>query len=167
MGRLIVYLFVPVILTILFVRQERAPGMDPPRRFPLARWIRWVLILLAVVFLLLGASLLIVPLTVAPVWPWPLSPLTGRAIGAWFIGLSVLTGQAAWENDIIRVRGAMASLSAFSLLQFLALARYENEVDWGHPTASIYVLVLFLLGLIGVSQSLKARAIVREEQTAS
>jgi hypothetical protein len=164
---LLVYLLVPVILTILFVRQIRAPGMDPPRRFPLTRWVRWVLVLLAAVFLLLGTALLIVPLTVAPIWPWPLSPLTGRAIGAWFIGIGVATGQAAWENDLIRVRGMMASLSAFSLLQFLVLARYENEVDLSHPTAWIYVIVLFLLGLIGVSQSLKARAIVRKKQNAS
>jgi hypothetical protein len=157
---LFIYTSVPMILTILFILQERASGIDPPRRFPLASWTRPLLIVLAVVFLLLGAALLVVPASVAPFWPWPLTALTGRAVGAWLVGLGVATGQAAWENDRQRVRAVMVSLVAFSLLQFLVLARYNDEFAWGSVSGWLYLLSLLLLGLIGVYETMKARSII-------
>ncbi|NCF64326.1 MAG: hypothetical protein GWP61_00030 [Chloroflexi bacterium] len=164
---LIVYVSVPVILTVLFILQVRAPGIDPPRRFPLARWVHILLIVLAGLFLLIGASLLVAPLTVAPLWPWGLSALTGRAIGAWLIGLGIVTGQAAWENDRLRVRSIMASLVAFSLLQLLALARYGSELALDKPSSWLYILILLLLSLIGVYETFKARALSGEEPPGS
>lgn len=53
----------------------------------------------------------------------------------------------------------MASLIAFSLLQLLALVRYGDEVSWGSVAASLYVLVLLLLGIMGVYEMVKARGI--------
>jgi hypothetical protein len=160
---LIVYISVPVILTILFILQIRAPGIDPPRRYPLAAWVRFMLVVLAALFLLLGIGLLAAPLAVAPLWPWPLSALTGRAVGAWLIGIGIASGQAAWENDRLRVRAVMASLLAFALLQLLALARYGNEIAWNSPSSWLYVLILLLLGLIGIHELLKAREVSGEE----
>ncbi len=148
-----------MILTILFIWQLRLPGKNPPRQFPLAGWVRLLLVVFTVVFLLLGAGLLVVPLTVAPLWPWPLSALTGRAVGAWLIGIGIITGQAAWENDRQRVQAVMASLVAFSLLQLLALARYGNEIAWDNPSSWLYVVVLLSLGLIGAHGLLEARTI--------
>lgn len=155
---LFVYASVPVILTILFVMQARAPGEDPPRRFLLAGWTRAILIILGALFLLLGLGLLIAPVSLAPYWPWPLTALTGRAVGAWLLGLCVATGQAAWENDRQRVHAVMISLIAFSLLQLLALARYNGEVTWG-GAAWLYVLVLLLLGAMGTYETVKSRRI--------
>jgi hypothetical protein len=156
---LFIYISVPIVLTILFVLQVRAPGIDPPRQFPLAGWMRTILIALAALFLLLGVGLLIAPASVAPYWPWPLTALTGRTVGAWLIGLCAATGQAAWENDRLRVRAVMVSLITFSLLQFLALARYGSEVTWNGAAAWLYVLVLLLLGLVGIYEIVKTRGI--------
>jgi len=58
---LFVYAFVPVILTILFILQARAPGADPPRRFPLASWTQTTLAVLAVLFFFTGLGLLVAP----------------------------------------------------------------------------------------------------------
>ncbi len=137
-----IYASVPVVLTILFIWQVRAPGEDPPRNQPLAVWTRLPLIALCLLFLLLGAALLVAPEAVAPSWPWPLTALTGRAVGAWLIGLCVITGQASWENDRRRVRSVMASLVVFTLLQLIALWRYGAEVNWSSPWAWVYVAVL-------------------------
>ena len=155
---LIVYASVPLILTILFIIQVRAPGEDPPRRQPLTSWARTLLILFCAIFLLLGSGLLITPLTVAPIWPWPLSALTGRAVGAWLIGIGILTGQAAWENDLQRVRATMASLIAFAFLQILALLRYSSEISWSNPASWLYILSLLILALIGFHELLQSRA---------
>jgi predicted outer membrane lipoprotein len=156
---LVVYISVPVILTILFILQLRVPGDDPPRRYPLAGWVRPLQITLAALFLLLGAALLITPLSVAPFWPWPLTPLTGRAVGAWLVGIGIAAGQAAWENDKLCVRAVMASFIAFALLQFLALARYRNELAWSSPSAWLYIVILLLLGLTGLYEYLAARSL--------
>jgi hypothetical protein len=156
---LFIYAAVPIILTILFILQLRAPGADPPRNQPLANWTRLLLIALCIFFLLLGAALLVAPAVVAPYWPWPLTPLTGRAVGAWLIGLCVITGQAAWENDRRRVRNAMASLIVFALLQLIALWRYGIEVTWSRPQAWVYVAVLRALGIIGAYELFNARGL--------
>ena len=156
---LFIYASVPIVLSILFILQVRAPGIDPPRQFPLAGWTRTVLMALAALFLLLGIGLLLAPTAVASYWPWPLTALTGRAVGAWLMGLCVATGQAAWENDRLRVRAVMVSLIAFSLLQLLALARYGSEFTWNSAAAWLYVLILLLLGLVGGYEALKTRGI--------
>jgi hypothetical protein len=156
---LIVYASVPIILTILFILQVRAPGEDAPRARPLSGWSRTLLLLFAAIFLLLGAGLLIAPAVVAPIWPWSLSALTGRAVGAWLIGLGTATGQAAWENDLQRVRAVMASFITFTFLQILALMRYSSEVNWSSPSSWLYVLALLLLGLIGIHETLRSLAI--------
>ena len=156
---LIVYASVPIILTVLFILQVRAPGEDAPRAHPLTDWSRTLLILFAAIFLILGTGLLIAPVAMAPIWPWPLSALTGRAVGAWLIGIGTATGQAAWENDLLRVRAVMASLIAYTFFQILALMRYSSEVSWSSPSSWFYVLSLLLLGRIGIHELLRSQAI--------
>jgi len=75
-------------------------------------------------------------------WPWPLTALTGRAVGAWLIGIGIAAGQATWENDRFRVQAVMVSFVAFSLLQLLALARYGNELAWESLSAWLYILII-------------------------
>lgn len=147
---LAVYLAVPLILTVLWVRQTRAPGIDPPRSYPLPRLARLILLGLTAVALLLGLGLLIAPLQTAPFWPWPLTALTGRAIGAWLIGIAVAAGQALWEADRRRVRAVMISFAVFALLQFVALARLGGEMAWDSPAAWLYVAALLLMGGAGL-----------------
>jgi hypothetical protein len=156
---LFVYASVPIILTILFIMQTRAPGDDPPRRYPLAGWTRGVLAVLAALFLLLGAALLIAPTSVAPHWPWPLTALTGRAVGAWLIGLFVAMGQAAWENDRLRVRVVMGGLITFAFLQILSLARFGGELAWSSVSGWPYVAMLLLLGVVGAYELISTRGI--------
>ena len=42
-----------------------------------------------------AGRLLIAPTAVMALWPWTLTALTGRAIGAWLIGLGIAAGHAA------------------------------------------------------------------------
>jgi len=155
---LLVYAVVPVIMLTLLVIQLRAPGKEPPRRDKLPLWPRVFLVVQAVIALPVGAALLIAPTTVAPeVWPWTLSALTGRAVGAWLIGLGVSTAQSAWENDLVRLGPAMASYSVFGALQLLAVGRFAVSdhpitgaavLNWGGPRP--WVFLVFALALTGV-----------------
>src|SRR5262249_51395246 len=130
---LAVYALVPLIMSILLVLQLRQPGGDPPGTLPLPAWMRIILGFNAIVMILLGIGLLIAPSAIAPIWPWPLTELTGRAVGAWLIGLGIAAGHQVLENDLIRIRPALISSIVFSILQFIALARYPGEPNWSGP----------------------------------
>jgi hypothetical protein len=152
-----IYVAVPILMAILWWAQLRVPGEDPPRTAPLPAWLRWLLCLLSVVFILIGSALFIAPSLVAPTWPWALTPLTGRAMGAWLIGWSVALGQMAWEDDVHRLRPAFLSLLALGGLQLIALARYANEMAWHTAAAWAYVTAMAGLFLIGAYGSFTAR----------
>ena len=57
------------------------------------------LVALAVVLVALGAALLVAPEWADAAWPWPLTPLTARAVGAWCVGLGVAAGHARLVDD--------------------------------------------------------------------
>lgn len=135
-----VYVLVPIALAWLMLAQRRAPGQDPPRSRPLADWIRLIVAVQAVLLIVVGVALLIAPESTA--WPWALTPLTGRAIGAWVVGIGVAAAHALWENDIGRLRPASWAFLAFGILQTVSLARYPGDVDWSGAPAWIYVAFL-------------------------
>lgn len=106
----------------------------------------------AVVMIVFGVLLFVAPLIFAPLCPWTLTVLTGRAVGAWLIGLGIGAGQAVWENDLRRARTMLVSSVVFALLQFIGLARYGNELNLAHPSAWVYLFFLvdfFVVGAYG------------------
>jgi hypothetical protein len=144
---LAVYLSVPVWLVVIGFIQMRVPGSEPPRLAPLPGWLRVLLGVQAGVLLLVGLGLFIAP--TAGFWPWALTPLTGRAVGAWCAGIGIIAGQMAWENDWLRLRGARIGMLVLALLQLAALLRYGQEVRWG-VAAVLYVLFLLSVLVVGV-----------------
>ena len=157
---MVIYAAVPIIMTVLLILQKRKPGGDPEKGAVMPQWFRLLLICQAIVMLALGPALLIAPQTVAPtVWPWALSALTGRAVGAWLVGFGVAAAHAAWENDFRRVRGAMVAYCLLGLAQIIALARYATAInpktgtavlDWGDPRLWIYLGFIISLALVGL-----------------
>jgi hypothetical protein len=95
--------------------------------------------------------LFVVPGSMATVWPWDLTPLTGRVMSAWFTGLGLVFGVAAWSNDRLRLRAPVAGLIAFGVLQGLALLRHGADASGaalGVWTAFLGLCVL--VGLMGL-----------------
>ncbi|NOX24390.1 MAG: hypothetical protein GXP36_15040, partial [Actinobacteria bacterium] len=82
-------------------------------------------------------------------WPWPLTALTGGAIGAWLLGVGVGVGHALWENDLRRVSPWMSGYVLFGLLEVVAVPRFaggesgagEMLIDWGRPKIWAFLLV--------------------------
>jgi hypothetical protein len=144
-----VYALVPIMMTLSWIAQARVPGQDPPRRAPLPGWLRAILGLHALLLLGLGLALFIVPAKTLSLWPWALTELTARAVGAWLLGLGLAAAQAVWENDWERVAVAPMTYLVFGMLQLIALARYASELKgWGEPAVVIYML--FILSMLGV-----------------
>lgn len=155
---LFVYAVVPPVMLVLLVRQIRAPGIDPPREARLPVWYRSLLGVHAAVLVPIGIALLIAPTVVVPWWPWTLTPLTGRAIGAWLLGLGIAAAQAVGENDWRRIHPATMSYTVFAVLELAALGRYPNELAWETPGSWIYLLFLASalgIGLLGWWQAVR------------
>ena len=153
-GWIASYILVPAAIIFLLPRQLRAAGHTESQDPPLPSWMRLVLAAQTAVLLAIAVALLVTPERAASMWPWELTPLTGRAIGAWLLGTGVVVAQWNWENSIDRIHIPALSSSVFALLQFVALARYPAEVEWGTLQAWVYVVFLASMALTGIGGAL-------------
>lgn len=141
---LAIYVLVPVVLAAGWLAQRATSTVvAPPAGLPTL--VRAVLIGLAIVLLGLGAALLIAPTWADAAWPWALTPLTGRAIGAWLVGLGTAAAHARIIDDRASLRPLGLTGVVFGVLQAIALARHGNQLDWTGAPAAGYVLVLVTL----------------------
>ncbi|HMA34111.1 MAG TPA: hypothetical protein VKY74_06470 [Chloroflexia bacterium] len=154
-----VYSSVPLIMGSLLVQQMRAPGGDPARTAPVERVFQGLLVGLAIGLALSGLALFLIPEATLGIWPWLLTPLTARAIGAWLLGLAIAVGHAAWEADWGRIRSTMIALIVFGVFELVALARYPAVVQWGQAPAWIYVGTVVLILVLGLWGTIRAQAV--------
>jgi hypothetical protein len=157
---LAIYAVAPPVMLVLLVRQWRMAGADADRTRPLATWLRLLLGLQALVLVPLGAALFLTPLLTAPLWPWTLTPLTARAVGAWLIAIGAGMAQSVWENDLDRVRIALISFAVYGALQVVAVARYPETINWTSPQAWLFALfpvVLLVSGCAGLARGSAGR----------
>ena len=157
---LIVYLVVPPWLLLLLPLQLREPGHEPPRTAPLERWLLPVMAVQAVVVLVIGLALWVAPSHARSLWPWALTPLTARAVGAWLLALAAGLAVTMWERDWLRVRAAVVTYAAMPLFQLVALARFSGTLHWEGAGAWLYVVFLLsilFLGVFGIRRTWLAR----------
>lgn len=148
---LVTYGLLPPSVLAVLLWQRRIGGGDPPRVAPLPAWLRVATSVVAVGITLLGAALVFVPSDALSWWPWGLTVLTSRAVGAWLVIVGLTAGQAAWENDWKRLRPLSVTYIVLGGLQLVALARYADEVEWSSPSSWLYVAALVALVAFGVA----------------
>jgi hypothetical protein len=137
----VVYLLVPVATLVLLVAQERASGIDPPARHPVPPALRVALGLESAVLFVVGVLLYAVPSSAATVWPWVLTPFTGRIIAAWLLAFAAATALASVAGDLERLRTAAIAYTAFGALVLVAVLRFPSTLDWSDPTTWLFVAV--------------------------
>jgi hypothetical protein len=125
-----VYAIVPVLMLVAY-RDQRRVGLEVPPPSGLPALVRTTLVALAVLLLGLGAALLLAPGWADGMWPWTLTPLTARAIGAWLVGLGVAAAYAHRLDDRPSLRPLAITGVLFGVFQGLALIRYGDELDGG------------------------------------
>jgi hypothetical protein len=153
---LAIYIAVPIALLILLIYQIRLQGSTPTRKATLYIWMRLVLLTQGTIMLVIGITSFLSPTTASTFWPWALTPLTSRAIGAWLIGIGVIALHMTWENDHRRNRIAYISYTVLGILQVVSLVRYAGEVNWSTSGSWIYlflVISIILTGLYGWKES--------------
>jgi hypothetical protein len=165
---LAIYVLFPPVMALVLYFQMRAPGSDPPRLYPLAPWFRAICAVMGAVMVLLGSAFLLFPDQMAPIWPWALTTLTARALGAWLVGVGLVAAQVVLENDYWRVEIAMPGLIALGAFELVALARFSSEVSWSAPSTWIYVLfvaVILAVGIYGFSRARRLAAPLEGKQS--
>jgi hypothetical protein len=149
---LAIYIAVPIAMLILAIYQIRLQGSTPERKAALNIWMRLVLAAQGTIMLVSGITLFLSPATASAFWPWALTTLTSRAIGAWLIGIGVIALHMTWENDHQRNRIAYISYAVLGILQAASLVRYSGEYNWSTASSWIYLLIVISIiptGLYG------------------
>jgi hypothetical protein len=147
---LAVYVVVPLTMSVVLVLQVRMPGVDPEVRRPLPPVLRVVLAIQAVALGVVGAALLLDPARMQPLWPWELTPLTARAIGAWVFALGAAAAMVVAERDAWRLRAAAVTYVVLGVLHLGALVRFADDIRWGEPQTWIYLVVVASMVVTGV-----------------
>lgn len=144
-----IYAAVPVLMAVLWMRQSRMAGADSPRTHPLPAWVSAACAAMAVGLLVIGTWLLIAPQQVDGWWPWDLTALTGRAIGAWFVGLGVSAVSTVMERDARRARPVAVGAVVLPLLTIVAIGRYPTDVTWDSPGTAVLVTLMLTWAVLG------------------
>ena len=164
---LAIYAIVPVAMLVVSWMQIRsrrpAPTSVTAGRPVLPPALRLLMAGIAGVLLCYGVALLAVPAYAAAWWPWTLSELTARAVGAWLVGLGWSAAQGQSSADLRTVRPVALTSVAFVILQALALLRYGGALAWPSAPAIGFVTVLLAIGTAGgwafaLSRSPRAQA---------
>jgi hypothetical protein len=109
------------------------------------------LALQSLVLLAVGVALFAIPSTAATLWPWPLTPLTGRATGAWLIAFGVVAGITAVAGDLGRSRVGAIAYTVLGVLVLVATLRFRGTVAWAELSAWIYLGMAIAVTLTGAA----------------
>ncbi|MGY1736060.1 hypothetical protein [Geodermatophilus sp. SYSU D00684] len=146
-----VYVVIPLAMLVVLPVQERAPGTDPPRTRPVPVVLRVALAVESVVLLAVGAAISVAPSSATTLWPWTLTPLTARVVGAWLVAFGVATALAALAGDLERLRTAAIAYTVFGVLELVVVLLHRGDVAWDRPAAWLYVAVAAAIALTGAT----------------
>ena len=91
-----VYAGVPFVVAYLWRRQEREAPPAPPAH-PGLRPLRIASAMTGGLVLAGSVALFAAPTTVGELWPWPLTPLLGRAVASWYALIGTALAVCAWS----------------------------------------------------------------------
>ena len=156
----VLYVVAPFLVAgVWFVnrRMRSSPALDEPR---LGRWTRWVFVLAGVVTVSLGGVLLLVPGLVSYVWPWALTSLTGRVVGA-VLCLGVAALVVVPDNRCSAVIRMLEVAIVMALFVAVAVLRARNEIVWTRPLAWVMLASLAVIVVGGGALLIDLRSRLR------
>jgi hypothetical protein len=158
----VAYVVAPIGIAVAVARQIRAgsdrrrPTTDRPPA-PLPKAVRAALVPQGLVMAALGVYLFAAPTDADDLWPWALTPLTARVIGAFVAGFGASALHAVTANDLRSFEGAALAYSALGGLQLLALALHATDLTGGDGDTWLYVFFLVSVAGAGLAGLRSAR----------
>ena len=140
-----VYVATPVVVpAIWLLNRSRDPRSLEERDGMFPTWLRLTMTAAGTGMVAIAAWLYVAPASAASVWPWPLTPLTARAVAA-FVALPAIAWLAiAVDARWSAARVMLGTVALGLVLLLLAVARSWNEFDPSNPLRFVYVI-----GLVG------------------
>ena len=160
---LILYAVFPPSVLLLLGRQLRTPGSEPPPGPRIPNPILALIGLQGVVMVVIGIALIVAPEDASSLWPWHVTPLTGRAIGTFVLAQGALSLTVCRERDWSRVRPAMLQNLVVGTLDLVAVARFSDTLDWDAAGAWLYLG--FVVSVLGVGLYGTLRAVTTHPRT--
>jgi len=154
---LAVYVVVPVgMAAVLVVQQRRALPPGPRRTMP--AWLVALLVVEGLVLLGVGAALYLAPATAEVLWPWTLTPLTARAVGAWLVAYGVAAVLLVRAGDLELLRVPAVAYAVLGVLQLMVVGRFADVVSWGSASALVYLVMTTAVAATGAAAFMAAEA---------
>jgi hypothetical protein len=139
---LAVYVVVPVLMVIMLVAQERRIGVNSDVTVAVPRFLSAALLAQGVLLFGLGATLYLVPSLQSVLWPWPLTPLTARAVAAWLVAFGLGAALASRATDLGRLEISAWSYGLMAVLELVVVIRHLEVIRWPEPSAWGYLSLL-------------------------
>lgn len=144
-----------VAAPVLIYLVAAAPAVDsdgePEPRQPMPGWLRLALVLQGTAFIVYGVGLFLSPSGFDGAWPWPLTPLTARAIAAFMVGFAIAAAIAVHGNALSRIRGAALTYAVLGALELLGAALHSSDFRDGValPLFAAFFATVLAVGLAG------------------
>jgi len=126
-----------LVLGAWLLNRQADPGVPEPGERPIAPAARCILCAVGAMSLGLALLLFLQPGLLIAIWPWKLTPLTARVVGAMFALPGVLAFEMVvdprWSAARVMVQALVVSFS----LMIIAMLRARADFDWAHPAAWI------------------------------
>ena len=115
----------------------------------LLNWVRIALVVSAVMQVFFGFRLLFDPGSITEMWPWPMTPITARLLGASTLVSVPLALLSVWFHRFSSARLPMIMVLTYRVLQLAAGFIHFDRFDLGSPTTWNYFggggIILFAL----------------------
>ena len=142
-----VYVTVPCLLVVIWFVQERVAGTAPVRDGRLTT-VRAVCLVPGLAFFVLGAVMALAPSALVGSWPWPITPLLSRCLGAWYMFAGALllatTVSARRLNEVFL---PSLTLVIWGVLILLLPLLHSAAINTGTLSFGLW-LALHLIGLV-------------------
>ena len=133
------YFTTPFLVLAIFFRNQRqyAPATGEELKMPGGAAL--AIVALGAAAVLTGAFLFVLPQQAGDIWPWQLTPLTARVLGAVFaLGLA---GLGAWRERRWSAARVLVQVEGFMLLLILvAGVRASSELDPAKPLTWLFAV---------------------------
>jgi hypothetical protein len=155
-----VYLITPILVpAVWLLNRSHDPGTLEDRDAFLPVWVRVAMAVAGIAMAGIAAWVYIAPGSASSVWPWPLTPLTARAVAS-FVALPAVAWVAIALDGRWSASRVMLTTIAIGLgLLLIAVARAWSEFDPTNPLRLVYVggLVGTLAAIGALSLWMRAR----------
>lgn len=129
------YFTAPFLVSLAYLANRRYRAPSRPDEARLSRATRWMVGLVGLAALATGITMFLSPTTMIAVWPWALTPLTSRVVGAIFClgaaGIGTLV-DARWLTIrlMVQVEALMIALVLVAALRARAEFATDRPLTW-------------------------------------